>query len=53
MFKFVFKTASGRKYTAEGRDADRARVAAKAQAVAAGDNWTGAKLVGLTNSIGA
>lgn len=51
MLNFVFKTMSGKTYKASGKDSDRARSAAKRQALAAGDSWVGAKLVGLTNSI--
>lgn len=50
-YGYVFQTAEGKKFVGHGKDADRAKVNAKAKAVAEGHNWSGARLVGLTNAI--
>lgn len=49
---YTFKTVSGKTYTVESKDGDRARCAAKKAALAAGDAWPGARLVKMTNALG-
>ena len=49
MFKYEFMTKDGKVFVATGKDADRARIAAKREA---GDQWSpSAKLVRILNTI--
>lgn len=48
---YTFKTKTGKLFSVIAKDADRARCAAKRAAQAAGENWPGAKLVKMTNSL--
>lgn len=48
---YTYKTTDGKLYTVSAKDADRARCAAKRAALAAGSNWSKAKLVKMTNAM--
>ena len=48
---YTFKTKNGATFTVSAKDADRARVLAKRQASNAGLEWSGAKLVKMTNKV--